>query len=121
MRERAWIASGFLMTLMAVAVVLLLTIGARWLLNARQASGPLAPAQSGPVPKVLADEIKRKEQASYLRGINDAVEFWHLTGVVPDAPVLRDALWARDQASPDPLTASEAEAILQLVNAQATP
>jgi hypothetical protein len=121
MRGRAWIASGFLMTLMAFAVVFLLTVGARWLLNVRQAPGPLAPAQSGPLPKVLADEIKRNEYTYYLRGINDAVEFWRLTGVVPDTPALRDALWARHQASPDPLTASEAHAILQRVNPQATP
>jgi hypothetical protein len=118
---RAWIASGLLMATMAVAVVLLLTIGARWFLNARQSPGPLAPAQSGPLPKVLAEEIKRNEHAYYLRGINDAVEFWRLTGVVPDAPALRDALWARHQASPNPLTGEEAHAILQRVNPQATP
>ena len=121
MRGRAWIGSGVLMALMAIAVVLLLTRGARWLLNARQAPGPMPPVQSGPLPKMLADEIKRNEHAYYLHGITDAVEFWHLTGVLPDTPALRDALWARHQVSPDPLTALEAQAILQSVNPQATP
>jgi type I restriction enzyme M protein len=55
----------------------------------------------------------RNEQAYYLRGITDAVEFWRLTAVVPDTPALRDALWARHLASPDPLTPSEAQSILQ--------
>jgi hypothetical protein len=121
MRGRAWIASGFLMALMAAAVVLLLTMGAHWFLNARQEPGPLAPAQSGPLPKVLADEIKRNEHAYYLRGINDAVEFWRLTGIVPDAPALRDALWARHQVSQNPLTASEAQVILQHLAPEALP
>jgi hypothetical protein len=110
---------GLSMTIMAVAVVVLITTGARWLLMARYT--PPAPVQSGPLPKALADEIKRNEQAYYLRGMNDAVEFWHLTGVVPDTPALRDALWARHQASPDPLTASEAHTILQRVNPPAKP
>jgi hypothetical protein len=109
------------MALMAVAVVLLLTMGARWFLNARQAPGPPAIVQSGPLPQALADEIKRKEHAYYLRGMKDAAEFWHLTGVVPDAPALRDALWARHQASPNPLTGSEARAILQHLAPEALP
>src|SRR5882724_2876512 len=121
MRGRAWIASGFLMTLMAFAVVLLLTMGTRLILNARLVPGPLATAQSGPLPKALVDEIKRNEHAYYLRGITDAVEFWRLTGVVPDTPALRDALWARQQASPDLLTPSEAHTILQHVNPPAKP
>ncbi len=100
---------GLTMIIMAVAVVVLITTGARWLLTARYA--PPAPVQSGPLPKALADEIKRNEQAYYLRGMNDAVEFWRLTGVVPDTPMLRDALWARHLASPDPLTPSEANSI----------
>jgi len=69
---------GLTMIIMAVAVVVLITTGARWLLTARYA--PPAPVQSGPLPKALADEIKRNEQAYYLRGMNDAVEFWRLTG-----------------------------------------
>ena len=121
MRVNSWMVSGLLMIIMAVAVVFLLTMGARWFLNIRPAPGPLAPAQSGPLPKVLADEIKRNEYAYYLRGINDAVEFWSLTGVVPDTPALQDALWARHQASSDPLTPSEAHIILQHVDPQATP
>jgi hypothetical protein len=119
MRGNSWIVGGLSMIIMAVAVVVLITTGARWLLTARYT--PPAPVQSGPLPKALADEIKRNEQAYYLRGMNDAVEFWRLTGVVPDTPALRDALWARHQASPDPLTTSEAHAILQRVNPQATP
>ena len=105
--------SGLLMSIMAIAVVALITTGARWLLTARHP--PADPVESGPLPKALADEIKRNEQAYYLRGINDAVEFWRLTGIVPDALVLRDALWARQQASPNPITPSEAHAILQHV------
>jgi hypothetical protein len=110
---------GLLMIIMAVAVVALITMGSRWFLTARHA--PTAPVQSGPLPKALADEIKRNEQAYYLRGMNDAVEFWRLTGVVPDTPVLRDALWARHQASPDPITLSEAHTILQRVTPPAKP
>ena len=121
MRGRAWIASGLLMALMAVAMVLLLTMGARWFLNARQAPGPPPMVQSGPLPSALADEIKRNEHAYYLLGIKDAVEFWHLTGVVPDAPALRDALWARHQASPNPLTGPEAQVILQHLTPEALP
>jgi hypothetical protein len=121
MRGQAWIASGLLMALMAVAMVLLLTMGARWFLNARQTPGPLSPVQGSPLPKVLADEIKQNEHAYYLRGINDAVEFWRLTGIVPDAPALRDALWARHQASPNPLTGQEAQVILQHLTPEALP
>lgn len=111
--------SGLVMIIMAVAVVVLITIGSRWFLTPRQA--PPAPVQSGPLPKALADEMKRNEQSYYLRGMNDAVEFWRLTGVVQDAPALRDALWARRQASPDPLTPSEAHTILQRINPPAKP
>jgi hypothetical protein len=107
------------MIIMAVAVVALITIGSRWFMTASQAPPP--PVQSGSLPKALADEIKRNEQAYYLRGMNDAVEFWRLTGVVPDTPVLRDALWARHQVSPDPLTLSEAHTILQHVNPATKP
>jgi hypothetical protein len=114
MRWNSWIVGGLTMIIMAVAVVALITVGTRWLLTARHA--PPAPVQSGPLPKALADEIKRNEQAYYLRGMNDAVEFWRLTGVVADTPVLRDALWARQLASPDPLTPSEAQTILQHAN-----
>ena len=119
MRGNSWMVSGLTMIIMAIAVVALITTGARWLLTARHT--PADPVQSGPLPKALADEIKRNEQAYYLRGINDAVEFWRLTGVVPDALVLRDALWARHQASPNPLTPSEAHTILQHVNPPAKP
>ena len=119
MRGHSWIVGGLLMVVMTVAVVALIITGARWFLIARQA--PPIPVQSGPLPKALADEIRRNEQAYYLRGMNDAVEFWHLTGVVPDSPALRDALWARHQASPEPLTPSEAHSILQHVNPQAQP
>jgi hypothetical protein len=111
--------SALVMIIMAVAVVVLITTGARWLLMARYT--PPAPVQSGPLPKALADEIKRNEQAYYLRGINDAVEFWRLTGVVPDTPALRDALWARHPASHDPLTPSEAHTILQQASPPAKP
>jgi hypothetical protein len=107
------------MIIMAVAVVTVITMGARWLLTARHA--PPAPVQSGPLPKALADEMKRNEQAYYLRGMNDAVEFWRLTGVVPDTPALRDALWVRHLAYPDPLTLSEAQTILQHVIPPAKP
>jgi hypothetical protein len=110
-----------LMLLMAVAVVALLTTGTRWLLNTGQDHGPPMPAQSGPLPPALADEMKRHERASYLRGINDAVAFWRLTGVVPDTPAVRDALWARRQVSPNPLTAAEAQAILQHVTPELEP
>jgi hypothetical protein len=119
MRGNSWMVGGLLMIIMAVAVVALITISSRWFLTASQA--PPAPVQSGSLPKALADEIKRNEQAYYRRGMNDAVEFWRLTGVVPDTPVLRDALWARHQASPDPLTLSEAHTILQRVNPPAKP
>ena len=119
MRGKSWIVSGLVMIVMAVAVVTVITMGARWLLTARHA--PPAPIQSGPLPKALADEIKRNEQDYYLRGMNDAVEFWRLTGVVPDTPALRDALWARHLVSPDPLTPSEAHTILQDINPSAKP
>jgi hypothetical protein len=109
------------MILMAVAVVALITTGARWLLNTGQDHSPPAPAQSGPLPQALADEMKRNAHAAYLRGINDAVAFWRLTGVAPDAPALQDALWARQQASPHPLTAPEAQAMLQHVTPEAVP
>jgi hypothetical protein len=101
------------MPLMAVAVVALVTTGARWLLKTGQGHDPSTPAPSGLLPQALADEMKRNAHASYLHGLTDAVAFWRLTGVVPDAPVLRDALWARRQASPTPLTAPEAQAIFQ--------
>jgi hypothetical protein len=119
MGAKSWILGALLMILMAVAVVVLITAGSRWLLTDRPA--PHAPAQSGPLPKVLADEMKRNEQVQYLHGMNDAVEFWRLTGVVPDTPILQDALWARHQASPDPLTPSEAHTILQHGTPQAKP
>jgi hypothetical protein len=108
------------MTVMAIALVVLMK-GASGLLPTRQTPGPPAPAQSGPLPQALADEIKRHQQASYLLGIKDAVEFWRLTGVVPDTPWLRDALWARRQASPHPLTVPEAEAMLQHLTPEAGP
>jgi hypothetical protein len=47
MHGRAWIASGLLMALMAFTVVLLLMMGARRLLNARQAQ------VHSPRPKVV--------------------------------------------------------------------
>jgi hypothetical protein len=119
MRVNSWVVSGLLMIIMAVAVVALITMGSRWFLTPRH--DPTAPAQSGPLPKALADEIKRNEQAYYLRGVNDAVEFWRLTGVVPYTPALQDALWARHQASSDPLTPSEAHTILQQVAPPAKP
>jgi hypothetical protein len=121
MRGSSWLVGGLLMLLLAVAVVALITMGARWLLNTSQDHGPAATAQSGPLPQALADEMKRNEHAYYLLGIKDVVEFWRLTGVVPDAPALRDALWARHQASPNPLTAPEAQAILQHVTREAVP
>jgi hypothetical protein len=105
---------GLLMIVMAIAMVALITMGSRWFLTARHA--PTATVQSGPLPSALTDEIQRNEQAYYRRGMNDAVEFWRLTGVVPHTPALRDALWARYQASSDPLTPSEAHTILQYVN-----
>jgi hypothetical protein len=121
MRGSSWLVGGLLMILMAVAVVALITTGARWLLNTGQDHGPPVPAQSGPLPQALADEIKRNERASYRHGINDAVAFWRLTGVVPDDHDLRDALWARRQVSPNPLTAAEAQAILQHVTPELGP
>jgi hypothetical protein len=121
MRGGSWLVSGLLMLLMAVAVVALITTGARWLLPTGQDHAPPAPAPSGPLPHALADEMKRHERASYQRGINDAVAFWHLTGVVPDTPAVRDALWARRQASPHPLTAAEAQAILRHVTPELGP
>jgi hypothetical protein len=45
------------MILMAVAVVALITTGACWLLNTGQDYGLPAPAQSGPFPQSLADEM----------------------------------------------------------------
>ncbi len=121
MRGGAWLVGGLLMLLMAVAVVAVITTGARWLLKTGPDHGPPAPAQSGPLPQALADEMKRHERASYLRGINDAVAFWRLTGVAPDAPAIRDALWARRQVSPHPLTAPEAQAILRHVTPEIGP
>jgi hypothetical protein len=113
MRGRSWLVGGVLMLLMAVAMVALITTGARWLLPTRQDHSPPVPAPSGMLPQALADELKRHAHASYLHGLTDAVAFWRLTGVVPDAPVLRDALWARRQVSPNPLTATEAQAIFR--------
>jgi len=121
MRGDSWLVGGLLMLLMAVALVAVITTGARWLLNTGQDHGPSAPAQSGPLPQALADEMKRNERVSYQRGITDAVAFWRLTGVVPDVPALRDALWARRQASPNPLTAAEAQAILRHVTPELGP
>ena len=40
MRGRAWLVGGLLMILMAVALVALITTGARWLLNTGQDHGP---------------------------------------------------------------------------------
>ena len=113
MRGSSWLVSGLVMLLMAVAVVALVTTGARWLLKPGQGHDPPTPAQSGILPHALADEMKRHARASYLHGLNDAVAFWRLTGVVPDAPALRDALWARRQVSPNPLTAPEAQAVFR--------
>jgi hypothetical protein len=113
MRGRSWLVGGVLMILMAVAMAALITAGARWLLQTRQDHRPPAPAPSGLLPQALADEMKRNAHASYLHGLNDAVAFWRLTGVAPDAPALRDALWARRQVSPTPLTAPEAQAIFR--------
>jgi hypothetical protein len=121
MRGRSWITGGLVMILIVIAVILLRTLGPAWFLNARQGDSPAVPAQSGPLPHALAEEIKRYERASYVRGINDAVEFWRLTGVVPDTPAVRDALWARQQRSPTPITPSEARAILEQVNPKAGP
>ena len=116
MRRNSWMVSGLTMIIMAIAVVALITTGARWFLTARHP--PADPVESGPLPKALADEIKRNEQAYYLRGINDAVEFRRLTGIVPDALVLQDALWARHRLLLNPLTPSEAHTMLQHVNPQ---
>jgi hypothetical protein len=113
MRGSSWLVSGLVMMLMAVAVVGLVTTGARWLLKTGHDHGPPPPAPSGLLPQALADEMKRRAHASYLHGLNDAVTFWRLTGVVPDAPALRDALWARRQVSLNPLTAAEAQAIFR--------
>jgi hypothetical protein len=121
MRGSAWLVSGLLMLLMAVAVVALITTGARWLLNTGQDPGPPTPGQSGPLPHALADEMKRNARASYQHGITDAVAFWRLTGVVPDAPTVRDALWARRQVSLNPLTAAEAQAIFRHVTPELGP
>jgi hypothetical protein len=106
---------------MAVAVVALITLGARWLLHTGQDHGPLPTPPSGLLPPALADEMKRKAHAHYRLGLADAVEFWRLTGIVPDTPTLRDALSARHQVSPNPLTAPEAQAILQHVPSEALP
>jgi hypothetical protein len=113
MHGRSWIVGGLPMILLAVAVAALITTGARWLLKTAQDYGPPVPAQSGLLPQALADEMKRNAHAYYLYGMNDAVAFWRLTGVVPDASVLRDALWARRQVSPNALTAPEAQAIFR--------
>ena len=121
MRRRSWLVGALLMILMAVAVVALITTGARWLLHTGQGHAPPAPAQPGPLPHALADEMKRHERASYQRGITDAVAFWRLTGVVPDVPAVRGALWARRQASLNPLTAAEAQAILRHVTPEIGP
>jgi hypothetical protein len=50
MRGRSWLVSALLMALMAVALVALITTGARWLLKPGQDHGPVAPAPSGPLP-----------------------------------------------------------------------
>lgn len=121
MRGRSWLVGTLLMMLMAVAVAALITTGDRGRLPTGQAPGPPTPAQPGPLPHALADEIKRKEHASYRHGITDAVAFWRLTGVAPDAPAVREALWARRQASPNPLTAPEAQAILRHVTPELGP
>jgi len=102
-----------LLSLVLIAVIVLMAVGARALLPDRLGSGTRATPQSGPLPQALADEMKRNERASYLLGMRDAVEFWRVTGVAPDTPELREALWARRQASPDPLTPAEAQALLQ--------
>jgi hypothetical protein len=120
MRGWTWITSGFPMTVITVTMVVFLAIGARGFLQTRLFDPPV-PVQSGPLPQALADEIKRNAHASYLLGIKDAVEFWRLTGVVPDAPGLREALWARRQASPNPLTPSDAKAMLQHLLPDAEP
>jgi hypothetical protein len=119
MPRNSWIVGGLIMVIMAVTVAALITTAARWFLTPRDV--PPDSVQSGPLPKMLADEIRRNEQAYYLRGMNDAVEFWRLTGVIPDSPALRDALWARHQASPDPLTPAEAHTILQHATPHAQP
>jgi hypothetical protein len=98
---------------MVIAVIVLMMIGACWLLQTRQTPTPPVPGQSGALPQALAEEIKRHEQAYYLLGIKDGMEFWRLTGVAPDTPELRNALWARHQASPNPLTPADAKAMLQ--------
>jgi hypothetical protein len=113
MRGGSWFVGGFLMLLMAVAVVALITAGSRWLWKTGPNHETSALAPSGPLPQALADEMKRHERAAYLRGITDAVAFWRLTGMVPEAPAVRDALWARRQLSPNPLTAQEAQAIVR--------
>jgi hypothetical protein len=119
MRGRPWLVSGVVMLLMAAAVAALITTATHGLLNAPPM--PPVPAHSDPLPQALADEIKRYEQASYLLGIHDAVAFWHLTGVVPDTPARREALWARHQVSSNPLTAPEAQAMLQPVTPEGAP
>jgi hypothetical protein len=113
MRGRAWLAGGLAMVLRAVAAAALITAGARGLLHTGRDHGPPPPAQRGLRPQALAEELRRHARASYLHGVNDAVAFWRLTGVAPDAPAVRDALRARRQASPDALTAPEAQAIVR--------
>ena len=66
MRGGSWLVGGLLMILMAVAVVALITTGARWLLPTGQDHAPPAPAQSGPLPDAFADERKRHERARFL-------------------------------------------------------
>jgi hypothetical protein len=121
MRGGSWLVGALLMLLMAVAVVALITTGTRWLLDTGPAHSPPTPTPSGQLPQALADEMKRHERTSYLRGITDAVAFWRLTGVVPDSPAVRDALWAQRQVSPTPLTAPEAQAILRHVTPELGP
>jgi len=113
MQRRSSGGMELLLSLLLIAVIVLLAVGARGLLPDRPGSGTRATPQSGPLPQALAEEMKRNEQTSYLLGISDAVEFWRVTGVVPDTPGLRAALWARRQVSPNPLTPAEAQALLQ--------
>jgi hypothetical protein len=110
-----------LLSIVLIAVIVLMAVGARSLLPDRPVPGARATPQSGPLPRALADEMKRNEQAAYLLGISDAVEFWRLTGVAPDTPGLRAALWARRQLSPDPLTPPEAQVLLQRLHPDTEP
>lgn len=104
MRARSWMAGGLLMLVMAVTAYVLITTGTRWFLTPVPEDTPPVIAPSGSLPPALADEMKRRERAAYLRGLTDAVDVWRLTGVVPDTPALRHALWTRQQTSRQPLT-----------------